>query len=154
VAVVAMVCVFAGHYLWDAQSAMTSFVLRLTAIGTPWAVFTLIGFVRCRGVYDAEALQVFNRRSRGGIYWYRGGWHVRATVAWALGAVTGLLAVSLPSYQGPLLTLTGGVNCSFLLSGIVGGVVYMLLTSRTAAPAHERATADEESEAALTVPGS
>ncbi|CAM5458348.1 hypothetical protein STANM309S_05798 [Streptomyces tanashiensis] len=74
VAVVATACVFAGHYAWQAQSAMTSFVLLLTAIGTPWAVITMIGSVRCGGVYDADALQVFNRRARGGIYWYRSGW--------------------------------------------------------------------------------
>jgi hypothetical protein len=43
VAVVATVCVFVGHYAWNAQSAMTSFVLFLTAIGTPWAVITLMG---------------------------------------------------------------------------------------------------------------
>ncbi|MGN9762908.1 cytosine permease [Streptomyces sp. SD31] len=126
VAVVATVCVFIGHYASTAQEAMTSFVLLLTAIGTPWAVITLIGFVRCRGVYDAEALQVFNRRARGGIYWYRAGWNIQATVAWALGAVVGLLAVALPSYEGPLVSLTGGVDCSFLLSGVVGGVVYLL----------------------------
>lgn len=130
VAVVATACVFAGHYAWEAQDAMTSFVLLLTAIGTPWAVITLIGFVRCRGEYDAEALQVFNRRSRGGTYWYRGGWHVRATVSWALGAGVGVLAVSLPSYEGPLLSLTGGVDCSFLLSGAVGGAAYLALTAR------------------------
>ncbi|MEU6145727.1 cytosine permease [Streptomyces sp. NPDC047081] len=127
VAVVATICVFAGHYTWDAQSAMTSFVLLLTAIGTPWAVITLIGFARCRGVYDADALQVFNRRARGGIYWYRGGWNIVATASWAIGAGTGLLAVSLPSYEGPLLSLTGGVDCSFLLSGAVGGAVYLVL---------------------------
>ncbi|MBO1336324.1 cytosine permease [Streptomyces sp. VRA16 Mangrove soil] len=127
VAVVATVCVFVGHYAWEAQDAMTSFVLLLTAIGTPWAVITLIGFARCRGVYDADALQVFNRRSRGGVYWYRAGWNPRATAAWALGAAVGLLAVSLPSYEGPLLSLTGGVDCSFLLSGIVGGLVYLLV---------------------------
>jgi purine-cytosine permease-like protein len=97
VAVVATACVVVGHYASTAQDAMTSFVLLLTAIGTPWAVITLIGFARCRGVYDAEALQVFNRRSRGGIYWYRGGWNVPATVAWTAGAVVGLLSVSLPS---------------------------------------------------------
>ncbi|MBO7938680.1 cytosine permease [Streptomyces sp. CAI-85] len=134
VAVVATACVFVGHYASDAQSAMTSFVLLLTAIGTPWAVITLIGFVRCRGVYDADALQVFNRRSRGGIYWYRSGWNVRATVSWALGAAVGLAAVSLPSYEGPLLSLTGGVDCSFLLSGTVGGLLY-LAPSRGPAPA-------------------
>ncbi|MFD4629757.1 cytosine permease [Streptomyces sp. NPDC058284] len=130
VAVVATACVFAGHFAWEAQDAMTSFVLLLTAIGTPWAVITLIGFTRCRGEYDAEALQVFNRRSRGGAYWYRSGWNVRATTAWALGAVVGLLAVSLPSYEGPLLSLTGGVDCSFLLSGVVGGLTYATLTRR------------------------
>lgn len=132
VAVVATACVFVGHYAWNAQSAMTSFVLLLTAIGTPWAVITLIGFARCRGVYDADALQVFNRRARGGAYWFRAGWNVPATVAWALGACVGLLAVSLPSYQGPLLSLTGDVDCSFLLSGLVGGLVYLALTRRPA----------------------
>ncbi|GHB66699.1 transporter [Streptomyces viridiviolaceus] len=126
VAVVATACVFAGHYAWDAQSAMTSFVLLLTAIGTPWAVITLIGFARCGGVYDADALQVFNRRARGGIYWYHAGWNVPATLSWAAGAVVGVLAVSLPSYEGPLLALTGSVDCSFLLSGLVGGVVYLV----------------------------
>ncbi|MFV0133475.1 cytosine permease [Streptomyces sp. HMX87] len=128
VAVVATGCVFFGHYAWDAQSAMTSFVLLLTAIGTPWAVITLIGFARCGGEYDADALQVFNRRARGGVYWYSAGWNIPATVSWAAGAVVGVLAVSLPSYEGPLLALTGGVDCSFLLSGLVGGVVYLLWT--------------------------
>ncbi|MGA5505898.1 cytosine permease [Streptomyces umbrinus] len=134
VAVVATACVFVGHYASSAQDAMTSFVLLLTAVGTPWAVITLIGFVRCRGVYDPDALQVFNRRSRGGIYWYSAGWNIPATVSWTLGATTGLLAVSLPSYEGPLLTLTGGVDCSFLLSGLVGGTAYLALTARTRAP--------------------
>lgn len=41
-AVVSTFFVFIGHFIWDAQSAMTSFVLLLTAIGTPWAVITLM----------------------------------------------------------------------------------------------------------------
>ncbi|MEV5104881.1 cytosine permease [Streptomyces massasporeus] len=128
VAVVATAAVFAGHYYSTAQDAMTSFVLLLTAIGTPWAVITLIGFARCGGVYDADALQVFNRRARGGVYWYRSGWNVPAALSWAAGATVGVLAVSLPSYEGPLLALTGGVDCSFLLSGLVGGATYALTT--------------------------
>lgn len=103
---------------------MTSFVLLLTAIGTPWAVITLIGHRRCRGRYDAESLQVFNRRARGGVYWYSGGWNLRATASWAAGAAVGLAAVSTPLYEGPLLALTGGVDCSFILSGLAGGAVY------------------------------
>ncbi|MEV6790558.1 cytosine permease [Streptomyces sp. NPDC051320] len=138
VAAVATLFVFAGHFAWDAQSAMTSFVLLLTAIGTPWAVITVIGHVRCRGEYDPDALQVFNRRARGGMYWYRAGWNVRAAVAWAIGAAVGLAAVSTPLYEGPLLHLTGGVDCSFIFSGLVGGLVYAALTAstvRTGAPA-------------------
>ncbi|RSS83040.1 cytosine permease [Streptomyces sp. WAC06614] len=133
-AAVATAFVFVGSFEWDVQSAMTSFVLLLTAIGTPWAVITLIGYVRCRGVYDADALQVFNRRSVGGAYWYRAGWNLRATVSWAVGAGVGLLAVTTPFYQGPLLALTGGVDCSFILSGLVGGLVYTALTVRRTAP--------------------
>jgi Purine-cytosine permease and related proteins len=150
VAVVAMLCVFVGHYAWNAQSAMTSFVLLLTAIGTPWAVITLIGFVRCRGVYDPDALQVFNRRSHGGVYWYKAGWNLRATAAWALGAFVGLLAVSLPSYEGPLLSLTGGVDCSFVLSGLVGGIVYLALTAKETS--HRVEPRQEPARAESTVP--
>ncbi|ORT55289.1 cytosine permease [Streptomyces sp. CB03238] len=134
VAAVATVFVFVGHFAWDAQSAMTSFVLLLTAIGTPWAVITLMGHARCGGVYDPEALQVYNRRAKGGIYWFRAGWEPRATVSWALGAAVGLSAVSTPLYEGPLLPLTAGVDCSFILSGLVGGLAYAALTATSKAP--------------------
>ncbi|RNL72884.1 cytosine permease [Streptomyces sp. I6] len=130
VAVVATAFVFLGHFAWDARSAMTSFVLLLTAIGTPWAVITLMGHLRCRGRYDADALQVYNRRARGGVYWFRAGWEPRATAAWALGAAVGLLAVSTPFHEGPLIGLTAGVDCSFVLSGLVGGLTYGVLRPR------------------------
>ncbi|MFE0699053.1 cytosine permease [Streptomyces sp. NPDC058872] len=147
VAAVATAFVFLGHFASDAQTAMTSFVLLLTAIGTPWAVITLIGHARCRGSYDPEALQVFNNRSRGGIYWFSAGWHPRATASWAIGALVGLAAVSTPLYEGPLLALTGGIDCSFVLSGIVGGALYAALTpsgaGAAAAPAAEPVAAAE-----------
>ncbi|MCX4769606.1 cytosine permease [Streptomyces sp. NBC_01260] len=130
VAGVATAFVFLGHFVWNAQSAMTSFVLLLTAIGTPWAVITMISHLRCRGTYDAEALQVYNRGTRGGVYWFRAGWQPHATFGWALGAAVGLCGVSTPLYEGPLLALTGGVDCSFVLSGLVGGVTYTVLTRR------------------------
>ncbi|MCQ6552637.1 cytosine permease [Streptomyces sp. C10-9-1] len=127
VAAVATAFVFLGHFVWDAQSAMTSFVLLLTAVGTPWAVITLTAHARCGGVYDEGALQVYNRRARGGAYWYRAGWHPGAVLSWAAGAGVGLAAVSTPLYEGPLLPLTGGVDTSFVLSGLVGGALYTLV---------------------------
>ncbi|MFD9124122.1 cytosine permease [Kitasatospora sp. NPDC059571] len=128
VAAAATVLVFLGHFVWSAQSAVTSFVLVLTAIGAPWAVITLIGFRRCRGDYDRASLQVLNRRTRGGVYWYRSGWNVPATAAWAAGSAVGLAAVDTPVYRGPLLGLTGGIDVSFLLSGLVAAVLYTVLS--------------------------
>ncbi|GAA4992620.1 purine-cytosine permease family protein [Kitasatospora paranensis] len=128
VAAAATVLVFLGHFVWSAQDAVTSFVLVLTAIGAPWAVITLIGFRRCRGDYDRASLQVLNRRTRGGIYWYSAGWNLPATAAWAAGSAVGLGAVDTPVYRGPLLGLTGGIDVSFLLSGLVAAVLYTVLS--------------------------
>jgi purine-cytosine permease-like protein len=134
VAGVSTLLVYLGHFAWAAQDAMTSFVLLLTAVGTPWAVVTLLGFRRCRGVYDADALQVYNRRSKGGLYWYRGGWNVQAAVSWAAGSVVGLAAVDTPLYSGPLLRVTGGVDLSFLISGAITATAYVALTARRPHP--------------------
>ncbi|WP_116102275.1 purine-cytosine permease family protein [Amycolatopsis thermalba] len=134
VSVIATVLVFCGYFVWDAQDAVTAFVLLITALGTPWAVITLIGFARCRGRYDADALQVYNRRSRGGIYWYTGGWSVPAVVAWTFGAVLGLLSVDTTVYHGPLLAFTGGIDVSFLLAAAGSGLAYFLLTRRSPQP--------------------
>lgn len=149
VAGVATGLVFLGHFVWSAQDAVTSFVLVLTAIGTPWAVITLIGHRRCRGDYDQRSLQVYNRGTRGGVYWYRAGWNVPATVAWAVGSAVGLCAVGTPVYRGPLLALTGGVDLSFVLSGVLAALLHLLLSrpargrvGRLMAPVPEAAAPD------------
>ena len=120
--------VYLGYFVWDAQDAVTAFVLLLTAIGTPWAVITLIGFARCRGSYDPDALQVYNRRSRGGIYWFTAGWNLRATAAWAIGSAVGLLSVDTAVFRGPLIEWTHGIDLSFLLAAATTAVAYLLLT--------------------------
>ncbi|WP_329460534.1 cytosine permease [Streptomyces sp. NBC_01497] len=86
----------------DAQNAMATFVLRLTAVGMSWPVITLIAHRGTGGRYDPDALHVFNRRGRGGVRWYRDGGDPRAAVSWAVGAAVGVCAVPTP-YQGPLL---------------------------------------------------
>lgn len=127
VACIATFLVFLGHFVWDAGSAMTSFVLLLTAMGTPWAVITLINHRRCKGIYDKEALQIYNRRAQGGIYWFYAGWNIHAAAAWIFGASIGLCAVSTPLYEGPLIMLSGGIDFSFVLSGIAAGIMYWIL---------------------------
>lgn len=127
VAFVATFFVFLGHFAWNAQAAMTAFVLLLTAIGTPWAVIILISHIRCKGAYNVEALQTYNRRVRGGVYWFRAGWNMQTTTAWVFGAAIGLCAVSTSLYEGPLIMLTGRVDCSFVLSGVAAGAMYFVL---------------------------
>lgn len=133
VAVLATVLVLYGHFVWDAQDAITAFVLMLTTLGTPWAVITLIGHAQLRGRYDLDALQIYNRRARGGIYWYRAGWSVRATVAWVVGAGVGMLGIDTSLFRGPLLESTGGIDLSFLLAAVASGVVYLLLPAQVPA---------------------
>lgn len=128
VAIAAIILVFLGHFISNAQQAMTSFVLMLTAIGAPWAVIILISHARCKGQYDGQALQAFNARLQGGIYWYYAGWNIQATLAWALGAIIGLLSISTPIYEGPLMALSG-IDLSFILSGITAGIMYLILIS-------------------------
>ncbi|MCR1784005.1 cytosine permease [Nocardioides carbamazepini] len=124
--------VFVGYFLWDAADAVTAFVLLMTAAGTPWAVITLIGFRRSRGVYDADALQVLNRRSRGGVYWFTHGFSIPAVVSWALGTTVGLLSVDTTIWRGPLIDATGGVDMSPLLAGITAAVSYLVLSRQQA----------------------
>ncbi|MEU9116512.1 cytosine permease [Streptomyces sp. NPDC048483] len=122
--------VFGGHFLWEAQDAMTAFVLMLTAAGTPWAVITLINYIRCRGRYDEASLQVYNRRTVGGVYWFQAGWNVRATLAWVLGAIVGVLGVdAYPTYTGPLVEFTGGIDFSFLMAAAVTATAYLALSA-------------------------
>lgn len=127
VAVLSTVLVLLGRFVWSAEAAVTTFVVVLTSLATPWAVITMIGFVRTRGRFDEPSLQVFNRRETGGAYWFTGGWNLDAVVAWAAGSAVGVLSNSTDSYSGPLAEALGGVDASFLTSALTAGVVYAIL---------------------------
>ena len=127
VAVVSTVLVFLGQFVWNAESAVTTFVLVLTSLATPWAAVTLIGFSRARSTLDTVDLQVFNQGRRGGRYWYSGGWNVNATSAWVLGSVAGVLANSTDSFAGPIATWCSGVDLSVVTSALTASLVFLTL---------------------------
>lgn len=135
VSVIAAVLVYFGHFVWNLTSAVTAFVLLLTALAVPWGVITLIGFLRTRGEFDRDALQVFNRGQTGGAYWYRGGWDPKTVAVWALGSATGLLAVDTPLYSGPLVEVFGGLDLNVPLAAAVTALVYLAATWRRRTPA-------------------
>jgi len=127
VALVSTLLVFLGQFVWDAESAVTTFVLILTSLAVPWATITLIGFFRARGRIDADALQVFNAGRRGGRYWYHRGWNINATTAWVIGSVAGVLANSTDTFTGPLAAWVGGVDLSVATSALAAAGCYLVL---------------------------
>ena len=127
VTVIATVLVFLGKFVWDAEVAVTSFVVFLTSLATPWAAITLIGMWRTRGDFKQADLQVFNQRRTGGVYWYSGGWNAAAVAAWVIGSVVGVLSNATDAYIGPIAEALGGIDASFITSGVAAAVVYLIL---------------------------
>jgi purine-cytosine permease-like protein len=91
-------------------------------------VIMMLGYLTRRGWYDAEALQVFNRRQRGGRYWFTHGWNWRGMTAWLVSAVVAILFVNLPGqFVGPLGDLAGGVDISLPVGLAIAAVLYLVL---------------------------
>ena len=134
--VACLALVYLGAFAWDAEGSVIAFALLLTAVATPWMGVTLAGFALSRGRYVPEDLQVFNERRKGGVYWFTGGWNLRAVVAWACGSVVGLLCSYTSLYTGPLADLAGGVALRVLAGGGPGALAYVAI--RTGVPEGRR----------------
>ncbi|CAM5663137.1 hypothetical protein SVIOM74S_09879 [Streptomyces violarus] len=88
----------------------------------------MLGYWTRRGWYDPEALQVFNRRQRGGRYWFAHGWNWRGMTAWWVSALTGVLFTNLPGqFVGPLGDLANGVDIGLPVSLVVAAVLFLTL---------------------------
>jgi purine-cytosine permease-like protein len=130
IAVVGVVLVYLGLLAPTVQGAIAAALLVLAELSAPWAVIVGIGFLRARGRYDADDLQVFNRGETGGRYWYTGGWNRPAVAAWAAGSVAGLLTMQTPLFNGPLAGIAAGVDISLLLGAVVAAAIYLPFAAR------------------------
>ena len=131
-AVIGVVLVYLGLLAPNVQGAIAAALLVLAELSAPWAVIVAIGFLQARGQYDADDLQVFNRRETGGRYWYTGGWHWPAVLAWVVGSIVGLLTIQTPLFSGPLASVAAGVDVSLLAAAVVAALVYLPLSARSA----------------------
>ena len=118
--------VFIGKFYYDAEAAVTNACLFLTALGTAWVAIALFGFFRMGGNLNKEDLQVFNKRRKGGIYWYQAGWSVKAVTSWAIASATGIMGISSVDYTGPIASKLGGVDVSVIAPAIVGIAIYWI----------------------------
>jgi purine-cytosine permease-like protein len=125
IGVLAVVLIYIGVAAPNVADSIAAALLVLAELSAPWAVVVGINFLRTGGHYDADDLQVFNRRETGGRYWYTGGWNWGATAAWAVGSIVGLLTIQTLLFSGPLSGVAGGVDISLLAGAIVAAVVYL-----------------------------
>ncbi|WP_406318008.1 cytosine permease [Streptosporangium sp. NBC_01639] len=120
--------IFLGRFALNLTQSISTFATLIITCTAPWMVIMMLGYVTRRGWYDPEALQVFNRRQRGGRYWFTHGWNWRGMSAWLLAAVVAILSVNVPGqFVGPLGGLAGGVDISLPLGLAIAAVLYLVL---------------------------
>lgn len=156
ISLIVITLVFLGTLVWNAVNTVNAFVTLLLVVTTPWVAILIIGYVRRQGHYWESDLQVFNRRERGGRYWYLGGWNPRAVIAWVVASAVGLMFASTSLYVGPWSDLAGGVDLSFVSAGVLGALLYggMLVAfpERIDPPAHDAVTRALAGEAPAPAP--
>lgn len=127
IAVVAVVLVYAGAFVWDIIPVLNAFLVVLLVVTAPWIVIMVIGYRYRRGFYLTDDLQVFTRGERGGKYWFFHGWNPRAVVAWLLASALGLLfATAEPIFTGPWAGVAGGIDVSFGVAALAAAVLYLV----------------------------
>jgi purine-cytosine permease-like protein len=128
IGVIAIGLIFVGRFGFNLVDAITTFVSLIVVTTTPWMVVMMIGFFMRRGWYDADAMQVFNRGQRGGLYWFRGGWNVQGMTAWLLSAALALLMVNMPGhFVGWLGRVAGDLDLSLLAALVLPAILYPAL---------------------------
>jgi len=124
--VLASALVYLGHFNSAIIDGVAVFLTVLASFSIPWIIMVAIGHVRRRGYYDVDALQVFTRGERGGVYWYDHGFNVPTMGVWVLSTATGLLFASNTWFVGPGAALLGDLDLGFLFAGITAAVLYPL----------------------------
>jgi purine-cytosine permease-like protein len=125
ISVAGIVFIYLGTFVFNAVDTVNSFILILLAFTAPWALINIIGYWQRGGFMSVDAVQVFNRGEKGGIYWFSGGLNLRGLIPWAVGGGVGVLFVSTTSYVGPLADSFGGLDLSFPIAAVVAAVMYL-----------------------------
>ena len=107
---------------------LTSFVTIMVVTATPWMVIVGIHYLMTRGSYSTTDLHAFAIPGLRGRYWYSNGLNPRALLGWACGVALGLMFSTTTLFTGPLENSVKGVDLSWLMAGVGGGLVYYVAT--------------------------
>ncbi|MFB4426240.1 cytosine permease [Streptomyces sp. QL37] len=128
IGVLSIAFIFAGRFALNLTQSISTFATLIITCTAPWMIVMALGYVTRRGWYDAEALQVFNRRQRGGRYWFTHGWNWRGLSTWLVSAVVALLFTNLPGqFVGPLGDLANGTDISLPVGLVLATVLHLAL---------------------------
>jgi len=128
IGVLSIVFIFVGRFAFDVVQSISIFAVLIVTCTAPWMVVMMIGWYTRRGWYDGDSLQVFNRRQRGGRYWFAHGWNWRGLIGWLVPAVVAICFVNLPGqFVGPLGDLAAGIDLSIPLGLGLAALVYPAL---------------------------
>jgi purine-cytosine permease-like protein len=121
----------AGAYIaliaFNAVKSIEALATLMLVTCTPWMVIMTIGHLMRHGWYEPMDLQAFADRAKTGVYWFTGGFNVRAFVAWSAAVAVGTLFTSTIIITGPLTSYVSGIDLSFISAAVVGGVLYYAL---------------------------
>jgi purine-cytosine permease-like protein len=120
--------IFVGRFALNLAQSISTFATLIITCTAPWMIVMALGYLTRRGWYDADALQVFNRRQTGGRYWFNHGWNWRGMSTWVISAVVALLFTNLPGqFVGPLGDLANGADISLPVGLALAAVLYLVL---------------------------
>lgn len=128
--------IFLGTLVWNVENTVSAFVSLFGVLAAPWISIVLVGHFARRGYYSPDDLQVFNRRERGGIYWFTWGLNFRGVSAWLVGSAVGLLFLDTSLYVGPWSQAANGIDLSWISSMTVGAALYFAGIRLLPEPAH------------------
>jgi purine-cytosine permease-like protein len=112
---------------FNAINSIEAFATLMLVTCTPWMVIMAIGHLMRRGRYIPMDLQPFAGGVKKGIYWFTGGFNIRAFVAWGAAVAVGMMFTSTSIITGPLTPHVSGIDLSFTSAAVVGGVLYYAL---------------------------
>jgi purine-cytosine permease-like protein len=110
---------------------LESFVTIMIVTATPWMVIVGIHYLLVKGQYAPLDLHAFAIPGTRGRYWYKGGINPVAFIAWGCGVALGLMFSTTTLFTGPLESSVQGVDLSWLMAALGGGIVYLIGTFAT-----------------------
>jgi purine-cytosine permease-like protein len=125
--VIGLVVAYVTLIVYNEISSIEAFVTIMIVTCTPWMVIMTVGHLMRRGRYYTLDLQAFALPGKKGAYWYQAGLNWRAFVAWGVATAFGLLFSETSLFTGPLADNTKNVDISFMVSAVLGGLLYYVL---------------------------